>query len=511
VPELVRKILRPTIAGVLILFSVLCVFRLIREIPFILLLNEAGYGDSYILYDVHHFLKTGKIYRNLSEPPYLPAQYSPLVYVYYALPAWVVQSQNPFLAPRLMVLASFLGCIAVVISITAVLIPTRGAWALAGLLACSISSMLDWIFQIRGDFPGTFFSLLSLRLLLSQSRWSVPVAGICAGLSLQFKINFFAAAAAGALWLVVLQRWKDCATFTGFAFLFSAGLYFVYGLREPQMFPQMFALSPGIPDIRGDIDVTVQAMRELVVLLAVFGMPPVMPRSSPKWSLLFLYTALSFLLAALSNLQIGGNVNYYFGTLFALVPFAVLGALRLSNFARRNIAFGVLALAAFSIEFVIPKAREVGNPLLFSGWEAVEYSNAPIRNVERVLGGRHIFSTVPRVALLDPAPALLEPYLLSYLIRIGKVDQNPILDRVSSREFEAVVTASKPNQYRGIFHINAELHQAITDSYRPICTLRGAWLVHLPVFNETTGNEGLKEELTQIGCELIDPAHSSNW
>src|SRR3954452_23619253 len=53
--------------------------------------TEAGYGDSYILYDVNHFKSTGVIYRDLSVPPYLPAQYSPFVYMMYAIPG-----QNAF-------------------------------------------------------------------------------------------------------------------------------------------------------------------------------------------------------------------------------------------------------------------------------------------------------------------------------------------------------------------------------------------------------------------------------
>src|SRR5215469_13356701 len=56
---------------------------------------EAGYGDSYVLYDVLHFQRTGVIYRDLSKPPYLPAQYSPLVYMLYSFPARPA-SGNPF-------------------------------------------------------------------------------------------------------------------------------------------------------------------------------------------------------------------------------------------------------------------------------------------------------------------------------------------------------------------------------------------------------------------------------
>jgi hypothetical protein len=32
-------------------------------------LEEAGDGDSYILYDVLNYLRTGRIYRNPTQPP----------------------------------------------------------------------------------------------------------------------------------------------------------------------------------------------------------------------------------------------------------------------------------------------------------------------------------------------------------------------------------------------------------------------------------------------------------
>src|SRR5947207_1126798 len=91
-------------------------------------LTDIGYGDSYILYDVLHFEKSGVIYRDLSLPPYLPAQYSPLVYRLYSLPDRISTFPNLFFGSRLMALTAFLICLAMVISITQALIPERSAW-----------------------------------------------------------------------------------------------------------------------------------------------------------------------------------------------------------------------------------------------------------------------------------------------------------------------------------------------------------------------------------------------
>src|SRR6266545_1499945 len=185
----IRGLPSNVLAGGLIVFSlVIPLLMVTQEIPSLFLLGDAGYGDSYILYDVLQFQKTGVIYRDLSQPPYLPAQYSPLLYILYSLPGRIVAWENPFLGPRLIALTAFLLCIAVVVSIVRALIPVRyaGLWGL--LLASSIAGMLEWVVQLRGDFLGILFSLLAIRLLMLRSRKMVLIAGLCAGLAAQFKI-----------------------------------------------------------------------------------------------------------------------------------------------------------------------------------------------------------------------------------------------------------------------------------------------------------------------------------
>jgi hypothetical protein len=193
------------VSGVLALFCLISIPLLIRQISYLHLLVDVGYGDSYVLYDVLRFQKTGLIYHDLSQEPYLPTQYSPMMYMLFSLPGRIMALENPFLGPRLVVIASFLLCIAIVTSIVRTLIPARFTWIWGVLLACTISSMWPWVLQIRADFSGICFSLLAIRLLLSRSRWAVFLAGGSAGLAMQFKITFVAALATGALWLLLFR------------------------------------------------------------------------------------------------------------------------------------------------------------------------------------------------------------------------------------------------------------------------------------------------------------------
>jgi hypothetical protein len=493
-----RNIASYIVAGVLALFCLESLLVMVNsQIPRIFLLDEAGYPDSYILYDVLHFQSTGVIYRDPSQPPYLPAVYSPLVYMFYSIPGRLVAFENPFLGPRLLALAAVLSCVALILSIAGTLIPSRYAWVWCLLLASTISSTQDWLIQLRGEAPGIIFSLLALRLLLARSRASLMIAGLCAGLSMQFKITLVTALAAGSLWLLFRKQWGKLAVFATAGTLTSAGLYLFLWAREPRMLSQVMALSPGVVDVTGCLKLIFKTIREPVVLLALPALPTVASRSQPRWTLLLLFTGISFVIAGLADLQAGGNVNYFFEALFTLVPVAVLGVFQLTNWARRHIGIAAFLSSVVVLYLLPPKALDLYQAIWYeSGPEEVESENSRFRRAQNVLSGRHIFSTVPRLALLDRTPALTEPYLLSLLKRLGKFDPQPIIERIRNEEFDIVITAAQSKSWRGVPHISPDLHRAIEASYRPQCIIIGS-LVHLP---RNRPDDSLAQELYENGC-----------
>jgi hypothetical protein len=509
---------------VLLAYCLLSLALLAREISLFPLVDEAGYGDSYILYDVLNYQKTGTIYRDLSKPPFLPAQYSPLVYIVYSLPGRLGIFHNPFEGPRLLVLASFFVCVGLVVSIVNVLVPVRFAWAWAMLLVFSIS-MWSWVLQIRGDFPGIGLSLLSIRFLLARSRWAVPVAGLCAGLATQFKVTFVAAAAAGVLWLLIRKRWRELLAFAVPAAIGSVVPYLIYRFHEPRMLRQMLALSPGIPDVRGGLTLAAQAASDPVVLLALFGLPVVVRRFWPRWALVIIFATTAFAIAGLTGIQAGGSDNYFFESLFALVPLAVLGVLRLTALAPRNPVASLFVVSVFAICFLAPRAllfhaRIVSNPVTLAT------RNVEFRQLEQVLQGHRIFSTVPRLALLDPEPPLVDPALLFYLQRLGKIDATPLFTGVRRGSYDVVVTDAFSWNHRGLLMIGPELRDSITAAYRPHCTHGGApsagkskggekkggsgWLFHLPVA-PTIASNALTDGLARIGCQPVSAAIAAGW
>src|SRR4029434_9686749 len=103
---------------------------------------------------------TGQIYRDPRTPPFLPTQYSPLVYAVLSLPGRLATDHTALIATRSLVLAAFIGCVGMAISIVRFLLPVRAAawWALA--VVASIATFWNWAIQIRADFLGVFCRLL---------------------------------------------------------------------------------------------------------------------------------------------------------------------------------------------------------------------------------------------------------------------------------------------------------------------------------------------------------------
>jgi hypothetical protein len=99
------------------------------------------------------------------------------------------------------------------------------------------------------------------------------------------------------------------------------------------MLQEMMALSPGIAEVPGLLQLIHHVISEPVVLLAALAISPAAWRAGSRWGLLTLFALMSFSIAALTDLQAGGNVNYFFEFLLATVPAAVLGVRRLTSWA----------------------------------------------------------------------------------------------------------------------------------------------------------------------------------
>jgi len=470
---------------------------LVKVVAVFPMLGEAGYGDSYILYDVVQFRRTGLIHREPSVLPYPPAQYSPLLYIVLALPGRIFETSNPFLGPRVVILLAFAACVAVTGAIAAAIIPVRGARAWGVLLASAIGTMPGpgWVLMLRADFLGAAFSLLSIRFLMDSGRWSALLAGVAAGVAFQFKITFVAALAAGGLWLLVLKRWRDLLLFAAAGAVFALGPYLYFQVREPQTLARILVSDSILRDYRGLARLALTTAGQPVFLLALAALPQVMRRGLSRRWLLLLFATTSLAVALITGAHAGANINYFFEGLFALTPIAALGVLRLAGGGVTSGLFVAGLLLSYAVLPNIDAARNLITELSPASRLA---ERQPIEMMQLALPGHRVLSTVPRIAILTDEPVLTEPFYMAYQQKLGKSDTAPIVARVRQQDFEAVVTPRRPTQWRGVPMVPPDLWSAIAEAYAPFCAPGPNLLVYLP--RGAARDVAVGDKLRALGC-----------
>ena len=249
------------------------------------------------------------------------------------------------------------------------------------------------------------------------------------------------------------------------------------------------------------------AVTEPVGLLALAALPAVPLRRGPRWMLLLLFVLTSLVFAALADVHAGGNINYFFEALFAMTALAVWGAMRLCTWSRRNAGLA-LFLTGLTLSCLLwGNGKDIDARRSSISPRAVLSENDQFRKVEALLHGLHIFSTVPRMALFDREPALMEPFLLSYLQRVGRFNPAPVLERVRAGEFDIVITPAPaspgisvfatPGFWRGVPIVPPDLERTISSAYKPYCEVLYA-VLNVP--RNRLVDSMLRVDWRQVGC-----------
>jgi hypothetical protein len=145
-------------------------------------------------------------------------------------------------------------------------------------------------------------------------------------------------------------------------------------------------------------------------------------------------------------------------------------------------------------------------------WRDTQLENERLATLTRLLEGRYVLSTMPRLAIASQAPPVTEAHLLTHLERLGKFDFARLTNQVKSERFDAVVTARWATSWRGVDHVSSSLRRAITESYVPGCAY-DKYLFHFPRSSRQSAVD-LSSKLQQFGCippkSPTDPA-ISGW
>jgi hypothetical protein len=454
----------------ILVFCAISALRLtVQEGAGLFSLNERGYGDSYIFHTVQQYLKTGQIYPDLRRHDEIPSQYSPLLYIMFSAPLRVGAWENSYVGPRLIVLASFLACLGLVASISRKLIDCRAAAPVSILLACSFGALQGWPTQLRGDFTSICFALLAIRLLLEDRPWSYALAGAAAGFALQFKLTYVAAGTVGFLWLIYQRKWKSLIAFSLMGALTSLGVYALMLVREPHMFEHLLVLRSTVPDYSEVRPFLSRLSKEPVLLLGVTMVPVLVFRRWFRWSPLALYFLISLAVSALLSIQAGGNINYFFESLFAITPFAAAGMFWLrERISGVSSVFVALLIWSFGIN---PALRPTVQTMRLA--RDVAAQNRYLEKLRVEFAGKNVFSTVGWASHLTQNVAISEPFLLSYLERSLKWDSAPWAASIRQQSFDLIVADLPAAAYRGIPHMPPKIRAAIEEAYEPFCACPG--------------------------------------
>ncbi len=485
----------------MLVWSALSIVTLLGgHFPLALLKDSVGYGDSYNLMTVEHFQATGQLYPALTPEHPTPNLYSPLLYISLAAANALVPSDSHFLGPRVFELISFLFCIVAAGLLARELIPVSNTFVLGLVLAASFSSMTFWVFQLRSDFPSIFLNLTSVYLLLRASKHSslplLALAGACAGLAIQFKFTMAAAAVAGLLWLLILRRWSYAGIFIASVVSIGAGGYTLFSIFEPNMLSNILVLAKMVPDGSGTLAMLLQVLSEPVMLFGITAflslLPLVLAFRRNRFLLVALFGGLSLSMGALTSLQAGGNINYFYEVMFATVPFGAFGYYRLWSL-RRHQAIPVLAMGIL-LSAIVPGAIQARRAILSSRYR-VSDSNQRHDALRLALRGSRLLSTVPDVTILTPDRYITEPYLLHLLTLTKGTDLTPLTSMILRHQFDAIATQWADYSWRGVTHLDPSIREAIVDSYQPACRI-GEALFHLP-----PGDPGrMQDRLAKAGC-----------
>lgn len=224
----------------------------------------------------------------------------------------------------------------------------------------------------------------------------------------------------------------------------------------------------------------------------------------------------SFAIALITDIQAGGAINYFYEALFASIPLSVVGAYHLMAWSRANVGVALFLTGLILIHFWLGdaeaffRARSEINP------HNIMLQNQQFRRMEDALQGRHLFSTIPRMAVLDSHPALVSSYLMSYLGLLGRMNPQPILRGVRGGEYDLVITSDHKDSWRGVPQVQRDLGDAIVAAYTPYCRSQMGvapnvfgLVVYLP--RDRVEEKDLAQKLRESGCEPYTAPTTPAW
>lgn len=452
--------------------------------------RDTGYPDSAVLLQVSNFAKTGRMYQDLTHPPYVLTMYGPLYFVLLSGPYALAGASGlpAHVLLRIVILASFTGCLWLVFLCARRLTSVRWAGLAAALFAAS-GPLWGSTTTLRPDYVGLLFVLLGIWLVLSgASRWSLPLAAFCCGLALLSKLTFIAAPAAVLIWLVWRRRFSSAALWAAVVAFTALAGYGVVLLHEPFFRQHMNAMSRTILEYKAALAILLTAVKEPKTLFGLCGAWIVWRSAKPEGKLVILYALFAWIVAVITLPQIGGALNYFYEPWMVTSILAGLALVTISSDLNFVPVAPILLLVLLQLWYVEPRIGADLSELrqLAPRYRDEKRARLEWESVRKVLDGRRILAMSPDISIWSKTPEMPDPFENQVLARRGAWSLEPILHSLENGGYDAVVvpvgSRDRAPDWRGQQLWSPILMAAAESHYAPQCTFDGSevWLPSHP-------------------------------